>query len=212
MIRYDKRINSVPKVRDFLDAKEKALSLLEDAKTKNQIDEKIRPIVDIINRSDDYYTSSSCAGRIVLIELPQIGDKIRAKFLGKWHRKIELREINTAAKKADTGLIWLLAQSPILHIGVDTRKAADNLLKTAISCGFKNSGAKSIGRKIIIEICSTERLDAPLGKDGRFYCSEEHLNILVNIANEMIDRSNLKLNKFGKKLERFIDTCKPTQQ
>ena len=52
--------------------------------------------MNIINKSDDYYTSSSCSGRIVLIELPEIGDKKEAKFLGKWHREILRNELEIA--------------------------------------------------------------------------------------------------------------------
>ena len=76
------------KEREFLDAKEKALNSLEKAKSGNKVDEGIKAILDIINESDYYYTSSSCAGRIALIELPHLGDKKGAEFLGKWHRKI----------------------------------------------------------------------------------------------------------------------------
>lgn len=198
--------------REFLDAKEKALDLLEKAESENKVDREIKPILSMINASNDYYTSSSCAGRIVMIELPQIGDKKGAKFLGKWHRKIKSEEIWMATKKAKIGMLWLLAQSPILHIGVNTQDAADNLLKTAIACGFKNSGAKSIGRKIIVEICSTERLDSPIGKDSKLFCNEEYLDLLVNIANKIMERSNLKLSRFEEELEKYLSTRKTTHQ
>jgi len=77
-------------------------------------------------------------------------------------------------------------------------------LKTAISSGFKNSGLKSLGRKIVIEICSTERLDAPVGKNGKLFCNEEYLHLLVEIANDVIDRSNLKLNRLKNELKKKI--------
>ena len=100
--------------------------------------------------------------------MPKIGDKRGANFLGRWHRPIKHNELELAAKKGKNGMLWLLAQSPILHIAAETNNAADKLLKIAISCGFKNSGLKSIIGRIIIEICSTERLDAPIGKNGCF--------------------------------------------
>ena len=199
------------KDKEFLDAKEKLLNSLEKAKSENKVDEGIKKILKLLNKSDDYYTSSSCAGRIVLIELPSIGDKKGAVFLGKWHRKVEYSEVWEVAKKTKTGILYLLAQSPIMHVGANTHKAADNLLKTAISCGFKNSGAKSTGCKIIVEICSTERLDSPIGKDGKLFCNEEHLILLVNIANEVLDRSRRKLHRLEDKLEKSFSTRKITQ-
>jgi len=187
--------------KEFLDAKEKALKSLEKACNEKKVDEGILPILSLINNFKEYYTSTSCAGRIVLLEIPNIGDKKNAKFLGKWHRLIEPDEIKVAAKKAKKGLLWLLAQSPIIHIGANTNEMADNMVKTAISCGFKNSGVKSIGKKIIVEVCSTERLDAPIGRDGSLFCDEEYLQLLAEISNEVFEKSKDKLLRFKVKLD-----------
>jgi tRNA wybutosine-synthesizing protein 3 len=186
--------------KEFLEAKRNALISLEKACNEKKVDEGILPVIKIINEFEDYYTSSSCAGRIVLLEIPDIGDKKNAKFLGKWHRKIKSNEINMAAKKAKKGQLWLLAQSPIIHVASINNAAADRMVKTAISCGFKNSGVKSIGKKIVVEVCSTERLDAPIGRDKSLFCNEEYLQLLVKIANDVIEKSNNKLQPFRIKL------------
>lgn len=186
--------------KEFLDAKEKALISLEKACIEKKADKEILPILSLINDSEECYTSSSCAGRIVLLEIPSIGDKKRAKFLGKWHRTIEPHELETAAAKAKNGLLWLIAQSPIIHIVTDTNKMADKILKTAIASGFKNSGIKSIARKIVVEVCSTERLDAPIGRDGFLFCKENYLQLLVDISNQILEKSTDKLLRFEDKL------------
>ena len=169
---------------------------MEKARIENKVDTEILPILKIINELDDFYTSSSCAGRIVLLEIPSIGDKKNAKFLGKWHRKIKPDEIKASAEKAKKGLLWLIAQSPIIHLVASTKEIADKMLKNAISCGFKNSAMKSAGKKNVLEICSTERLDAPIGQDGFLFCNEEHLQLLVEIANEVFEKSKEKLTRF----------------
>jgi tRNA wybutosine-synthesizing protein 3 len=193
------------KKKEFVDAKENALKSLNDACNSGKVDEGALPILDLINKIEGFYTSSSCAGRIVLLEIPQIGDKRGATFLGIWHRTIEPDELKTAATKAKTGFLWLLAQAPILHIGAETLQLADKMVKTAISCGFKNSAVKSLGKKIIIEICSTERLDAPIGRDGCLFCNEKQFSLLVEISNEVIERSQEKIDRFTKKLGNFAD-------
>ncbi|EMR74391.1 hypothetical protein MBGDN05_00177 [Thermoplasmatales archaeon SCGC AB-539-N05] len=184
----------------FLEHKKNALQKLEKAIDEKEVDTDILSILNLINASDEYYTSSSCTGRIVLLEIPNIGDKKGAKFLGKWHRIIESDEVLSATKNAKTGLLWLLAQSPIIHMAARTNAAADKILKIAISSGFKNSGLKSIGKRIIVEICSTERIDAPIGKNGELLCSLEHLKLLINISNEIIRKSNIKLGRFERML------------
>ncbi|RLF29949.1 MAG: hypothetical protein DRN05_00450 [Thermoplasmata archaeon] len=187
--------------KNFLDAKEKALKSLEKACREKEVDHKILPILTIINKSPQYYTTSSCSGRIVLLQIPSIGDKKHARFLGKWHKTIQKHEILLSMKKAERGLIWLIAQPPILHIGSKTIESADRLIKTAILSGFKNSALKFTEKKIIVEICSTERLDAPIGENKNLFCSDEHLQLLVDIANMVVRKSDEKLQRFEKKLK-----------
>lgn len=188
---------------EFLEAKESALKSLKDAYIEYKVDEGVLQILDVINGIEGFYTSSSCAGRIVLLEIPHIGDKRGATFLGIWHRTVEPKELKIAAAKATKGVLWLLAQAPILHIGAQTLDLANTMVKTAVSCGFKNSSIKSIGKKIRIEICSTERLDSPIGRDGCLFCEENHLSLLVEISNEVMERSRKKMSRFVKKVERF---------
>ena len=131
------RLDQMNANKEFLEAKKRALRSLENAYKENQVDERILQVLKIINDFQEFYTSSSCAGRIVLLEIPNIGDKKNAKFLGKWHRIVNVDEINSAVKKAKEGQLWLLAQSPIIHIVAKTNEIADKMVKTAISCGFK---------------------------------------------------------------------------
>lgn len=195
-----KKINE----NSYLDSKKNALKKLEDARKKNLVDHGIVDLLDIINKSENYYTSSSCEGRIVILELPVIGDKKNAEFLGKWHRKITESEIISTLKKSKKGQLWFLAQSSIIHIGARTESDAEKILKIGLACGFKNSGLKSIGKKIIVEICSTERFDVPIGKDGLLFCDEKYISLLVETANEMIDRSKCKIARLEAELKKKI--------
>jgi tRNA wybutosine-synthesizing protein 3 len=179
--------------KEYLDAKKKALSKLKAATSNKKVDEKILPILELLNRMEGVYTSSSCAGRIVLLQIPRLGDKRNAVFLDSWHRTIVSEEITSAAAKATQGTLWLLAQAPILHIGVHTTDLATTLIKIGVLSGFKNSSMKSSGKKTIIELSSTERLDAPIGRNGCLYCEGEYLHLLTEIANEVMERSQQKL-------------------
>jgi tRNA wybutosine-synthesizing protein 3 len=187
--------------QDFIEGKKSAIKKLEKACNAGEVDKGILPILNIINKSENYYTSSSCFGRIVVLEIPEIGDKKNAKFLGRWHRSIEFEEVISSLKNAKKGQLWLLSQSPVIHIIAKTPEASDSLLKKAISCGFKHSGMKSFGKKNVVEVCSTERLDAPIGLDGKLFCNDDHMHLLVNISNEIIKKSTKKLKIFQEKLK-----------
>jgi tRNA wybutosine-synthesizing protein 3 len=188
----------------FLKSKEKALTSLNKAKNDNKLDQDIEEIINTINLKKEYFTSSCCSGRIVILELPELGNKREAKFLGKWHRDIQYNELIEATKQAKTGMIWLLAQSPIIHVITNSYSLADNIIKIAINSGFKNSGYKSIKNNIVVEICSTERLDSPIGNNGKLSLSNEHLKFLLTISNFIIKKSKTKLKKLQKNLKKKL--------
>ena len=184
------------KEKDFTKNKKQTLEKLEVAKKEKLVDEGIIPIIDIINLNENYYTSSSCYGRIVLLEIPDLGDKKNAEFLGKWHRKIKPKDVFLALEKSSgIGQLWFLAQSPIIHVYAKNIESADKLVKIAVTCGFKHSSFKTNKKNIIVEIASTERIDAPVGLNGKLYCDKKYIFLLVDIANKVFKKSLLKLEK-----------------
>ncbi|MCJ7571403.1 MAG: hypothetical protein MUO82_05960 [Candidatus Thermoplasmatota archaeon] len=184
------------KEKDFTKNKKKTLEKLEVAKKEKLVDEGIIPIIDIINSNQNYYTSSSCYGRIVLLELPDLGDKKNAEFLGKWHREIKPEDVFLALEKSSgKGQLWFLAQSPIIHVYAKNIESADKLVKIAVTCGFKHSSFKTSEKNIIVEIASTERIDAPVGLNGELYCDKKYIFLLADIANKVFKKSFLKLEK-----------------
>jgi len=59
---------------------------LEDLKEviqKGEVDLRIIDTLNILNSKENYYTTSSCAGRIILIEIEEIGDKKESNFIFK---------------------------------------------------------------------------------------------------------------------------------
>ena len=165
-------------------------------------DEEIAGIIEKINSFDDFFTTSSCSGRIVLICLPEIGAKREAQFIGKWHRPVTKEEVLDAIKNSvsasEKGETWLLSQSPILHVACRDLEKAKALLRIAIESGFKYSGIKAISskdRKVAVEIMSTERMDVPLGRDGMLFCSEGYIDFVLSKSNFMLERGKEKLNR-----------------
>ncbi|MFA4669172.1 hypothetical protein QDY65_01260 [Pyrococcus kukulkanii] len=186
---------------NFERAKKEALMSLEIALRRGEVDEDIIHLLKKINSMENYFTTSSCSGRISVMEMPHFGDKVNAKWLGKWHREVEFEEVMEAIKKHREGQLWLLVRSPILHVGARTLEDAVKLVNLAVSCGFKYSNIKSISdRKLIVEIRSTERLDAFLGENGELLVSEDYIRKLVEVANAQLKRFKEKLRKLEKNL------------
>ena len=181
----------------FDEFKETTLQKLNESLKKGEVDEKVVSILDHINGYHSYITTSSCAGRIILLQLPEVGDKKKACFLGRWHDPITMDHIQVALSKYKEGQLWFIAQSPIFHICCRSFEDADRLLKTGISSGFKNSGFKSSTPRIIVELLSTERMDVPLAKQDFRFLVDEYLEFLVKMGNELLIRSQKKLDRLN---------------
>ena len=184
----------------FEEQKKKALERLRI----RGADEEVAEIIEALNRLDDFYTTSSCSGRVALICIPEIGAKREAEFIGKWHRAVTKEEVSEAIKTPKKGEIWLISQSPILHVSCRGLEKAKTLLRVAIESGFKYSGIKAISKdngKVMVEIMSTERMDVPLGKDNEIFCSDTYIAYIVQKANFMLTRGKAKLKRFYYGLE-----------
>ncbi|MFH1013863.1 MAG: hypothetical protein V1769_05085 [Thermoplasmatota archaeon] len=171
------------------------LQKLSKALERHQVDEQVIPLLQSINNDERYVTTSSCAGRIVVLEVPILGDKKQAVFHGCWHQSPSFLELKQALEKYSTGQLWFLAQPPIFHIGVVDLESANILLKTGILSGFKNSGVKTLKKHIVVELLSTERLDMPLGEKGVIYYDDSYLHFLLQTAEMVVERSKEKLDR-----------------
>jgi len=186
----------------FIQFKTRSLEKLQIALHDNMVDKRVIPIISLINDDENYVTTSSCAGRMVMMQLPTVGDKKQAMFLGRWHRHVEFSEVRDALEKYSKGQLWFIAQSPIFHIAVKSIDAADDLVKLGIGAGFKHSGFKSIKTNTIVELCSTERMDVPLGINDKCIVSEKYLLMIVKLGNDLLLRSQKKLDRLQKIFEK----------
>ncbi len=188
----------------FLRLRENALRSLEKAIRESKVDKDMIEILEIINKEKNLFTTSSCSGRIVIIEVPYPGAKPGAKFLGKWHEKISKEDIYEALKGASKGYIMFMVHPPIIHVVASDQDSAERILKIGLSSGFKNSGMRAFRGKIVVELRSTERMDVLIGKDGKLMVSEEYLEIMRELANLMLEKGKKKLDIFKKNIERKL--------
>ncbi len=188
--------------------KEMRMADLSDTISAGKVDPEILPTVQMINFNPAYFTTSSCAGRIVVIEMNQPGDKESANFLGKWHRPVKLSEVKDAmSNMKDDTVVFFLFQSPILHVRCKNIRDAVRLRNIAVESGFKYSTIKSITldsnsklQKIMVEVLSSENLQVPICASGRVYISDEHLDLMISIANQNFKKTRQKLERFNENL------------
>lgn len=152
----------------------------KDKSTKGSIDEDIKDLLDKINSKENYYTTSSCSGRILLLDDL---NKKTSSFLFVSHSICKLPKI--------TQNCWLLVEPPIIHVRCKDLDSANILLKLALDSGFGKSGLISI-EKPLLEINSTERISNYLTPNLDLTYLEE----LNNLSNKKLEKMKLKINNF----------------
>lgn len=175
-----------------------------DKSSKGDLDEKIILLCETINSSENYYTTSSCAGRIVLMK--DEDKKGSDLFLKVWHDKISFEELKNELEKLNLpqntpdhpsqreGIKFKL-EPPIIHIACRDLESASELLEKAKHIGFKRSGVNTISKNIILELCSTEKLEFPIVQNGEILVDDEFLKIVVDKSNFLLEKGWSKIEK-----------------
>ena len=183
---------------DFLSKKDKS--------RKGSIDDKIKKLVDEINSLEDFFTTSSCAGRILLLTIPKSNKKNEVRYLFCSHKKIKYNEIDNILKKIKIpkNIIWFRTEPVILHIACKNVNSAKKLLNLARNIGFRRSGIISVGKsKIIMELISTEKIDAIVGKNGKLLIDENYFKILIKEGNKKLEKTWEKIDKLHNELNKI---------
>ncbi|NJE11269.1 hypothetical protein [Thermococcus sp. MAR1] len=184
-------------------AKREALQSLFTAMREGKVDEDIIDLLLLINSINGIYTTSSCSGRIGIIEEPALGAKPLSRWLIKVHREMTFEEAREALKKAEKGLIFLKSQPPIFHIVAEDIEKAKKLHELGLASGFKYTTFKVISTRYLVEINATEYLTAPLGRDGRVLIDDEYLSFALEVGNSMLMRSKGRLPRLGRNFRKL---------
>ncbi|XP_026192356.1 uncharacterized protein LOC34621216 [Cyclospora cayetanensis] len=163
----------------------------QDKSLKGSVDALLVPICAYLNAHPEYVTTSCCSGRITAYQQAHTSDGKRVKSGGRLvfvsHEAVDLSaaerlltEILEGSRhypekrtgKADTersekalpalSHTDLKLEPVILHVESATAPAALALLRAAIAAGLRESGILSLGKRNIVAIRGSQRLEAPL--------------------------------------------------
>ncbi|MBW2966500.1 hypothetical protein KY342_05335, partial [Candidatus Woesearchaeota archaeon] len=171
-----------------------------DKSKKGDIDKEIISLVNKINKSKNYYTTSSCSGRIVLL-MKKLGRKKGSKWIFSSHKKVNFKEIKKSLQNIPKQDVYFRFEPLILHVSAKTIEDAQRLVNSARDIGFKRTGIQSTKNRIVIEIASTEILNAIISRKGKLLVEDDYLKILIQEANKRLERTKEKIKEFYR---RFI--------
>ena len=178
---------------------------LRDKSKKGFIDAEIKDLVTAINVHADYYTTSSCSGRILLYSISPDRKKNETEWILVSHQEILLSEISEKLKSVNNislGVVFFRFEPLILHIVCKDLDAAQELLRLCNTAGLKHSGAISLGERIVVEIVGNDRLDAPVAKDGNLLITSDGISHFVADANEKMKQNLERIERLQKEMEK----------
>jgi tRNA wybutosine-synthesizing protein 3 len=168
----------------------------KDKSSIGEHDEKIRDLCNKINSMPDYYTTSSCSGRITLVK--DNIKKIHGLFLWRIHEKTSFEEVKEELYKCKENkeLIYFKQEPCLLVVSCRNSESQKKLFEIARNNGWKKSGIISADKRFIAELMSTENISLPVMDEGEILIDDDYLKFLVNEANR-------KLELTWKKVERL---------
>ncbi len=159
-------------------------------------DKPVEPYLDMINTTDKCVTSSSCYGRIVLLNKPSESKKA-ASFEGKWHRKVNKEEVLNSPRKKE-GTSWFKVDPLILHISCKDIETTKKVLKAKSKAGIKRGGVFHIApERIQIEVIGTQKMELPIYKND-LLVSKKYVDTVIQEANNKFDRNKEQWERFRK--------------
>ena len=183
---------------EFNQYKANAMRKLEDAKSEGLVDDGVIEVLDAFNSHPDIFTTSSCAGRLQLIVLPDIGRKDSVELRKTWHRSVKFEEVKEALDNLDipsNSIVILQGQSPIFHVSCRTMELAQKFRGIVHSQGWKYSSLITGNEdKWIVEILSASRIDNLLFRDGVIDPpDDERLKFIIEESNKILIKAQSRL-------------------
>ncbi len=191
---------------DYFDETKKAMLqklYKPDKSFKGTVDDDAIPIINEINSKNNYYTTSSCSGRISLFYESSSGKKHEAGWTFVKHGTVDKKEIIDSLKDIPDETLWFKMETPIFHVACRTEKDAEKLLGLCMSLGFKRSGITSVGKRVMIEIIFNEKMEVPISMNNTLFIDDKFIEFLVKKANQKMEKNNELLKKFHKELKKL---------
>lgn len=192
---------------------------VKDLSPKGSIDTKCIPIIELINSNNDMVTTSSCSGRVsVFIEGIKAQEKIGSKGneghwlyvnhdydIKNWYKSIKFQyNLEGFPDSELTRFILFKFEPLILHVKCRDNIMANELYKTSMNCGFRESG---IGNNNVVAIRISIKLDVPIGyfedEVPTLTVNENYLKFITKLSLDRFNENFRKLDQLYKAIERL---------
>ncbi|XP_047445527.1 tRNA wybutosine-synthesizing protein 3 homolog isoform X1 [Mugil cephalus] len=196
--------------KTFSQWKKQCLNKLDMSK-KGSVDQDIEHVVSLLNSCEEYFTTSSCSGRIILIDGAPENSEVQKQncvWLFVSHQKCTVDDLMSGLN-GSTGDAVLKFEPFVLHVQCRRLEDAQLMHSVAVNSGFRNSGLTvSKTGKIITAVRSTHGLEVPLSHEGKLLVEHEYIDFLSQIANQKMEENLRRIHRFYQNLQSALPTEK----
>ncbi len=196
--------------RQWSKVKEEARDIVVKERDIGYLDPGIEEIINILNGIPGIATTSSCIGRVTIIEgVVHWGRDGDSRILYKTHGLLKPVDIEKILSRGFRNA-WLKATGPILHVRTKTLECALHLLSKARETGFKHSGIISYSQEggAVVELLSASQMAAPIVINGvSIVKTGSHLELLAGKANSVVEEGRSRLYSLVSELMRNPGPC-----
>ncbi|AEM39165.1 protein of unknown function DUF207 [Pyrolobus fumarii 1A] len=165
-----------------------------------------RDIIDILVEfflRPKSFTTSSCSGRIVVMDAEYPWDKEETMIIFKKHEPVTVDEIIEVVERPLAYRPWLSVQGPIIHVETLDIDEAFEVLEIARRAGFKHSGILASTKKgILVELRTGIRVNIPLGSRDNLWVDKERLRDIISLANNALRQAKDRLARLRDELRK----------
>jgi tRNA wybutosine-synthesizing protein 3 len=158
-----------------------------------------RDILDVLQKIFDfpeYFTLSSCSGRISLVDAVMPWERDESTVIFKKHSPITVEELRHLMRQKAVRTMWLVVTGPIIHVSSRSLSDALRIIEVARKAGMKHSGIISSSKKgVVAELVSGVHVSAPLKRGADVLVADRFIPVIASIANKALLAGKDRLNR-----------------
>jgi len=189
---------------------------LEDRSRAGHIDAAISPLLLTINSKENYFTTSSCAGRIIIVQSCEKQPKYNVDWLYVSHDIVNsIEQIMKVAespmmKTGEEGKgfeVWFKMEPPIISVRCRDFISAQRLLELAHNlAGMKNCSIRSAtSSHVMVVLVDTRRVETIFALDGEWLVEERYVNVVISTANIKLEKARQRMDRLQAVLEKALE-------
>jgi len=170
------------------------------------LDRDLIPILVVLNRDRNIYTTSSCSGRIVVVDGSVPWTRGDTSVVFKSHIPTTTSDLVFVYERPPRRAYWLIVTGPIIHFSTTSFRIAVEVLKRARSVGFKHSGIMHVSpsRGVFTELVTGVYMTQLLRLRGEYIVAPEYLKSILLVFNKALIEGKLRLQRLYEELQKYL--------